>query len=288
MPALLDPADDLSPRPAAPRRVRPYARTVRGTGPAGLLLAHGAAGSVEENYGPLMAALTAGHRVVGVDYPGTGGTPRADGPLELDELAGELLAAADAEGLERFALCGFSLGGAVAIRIAARHPERVTALVLTAPFPYADTELRLASRVWLALGRGGDPDTLGRFALSRALGSDALAALDPRTADDLARRTGATSPAGMPEQVDLALRVDVREDLAAIGAPTLVISPTGDLLVPPRLHRATAAGIPGARLLEIPGGHVPFADDPARWGGVIVPFLTEVAGAAGGRPEAGG
>lgn len=52
----------------------PYARHTRGSGP-GLLLAHGAGGGIEANYGPIMEGLAARHTVVGVDYPGTGDTP---------------------------------------------------------------------------------------------------------------------------------------------------------------------------------------------------------------------
>ncbi|WP_373319876.1 MULTISPECIES: alpha/beta fold hydrolase [Streptomyces] len=50
----------------------------------------------------------------------------------MDELADQLVAAAVAEGLDTFVLHGYSLGGPIAIRAAARHPERVTALILTA------------------------------------------------------------------------------------------------------------------------------------------------------------
>ncbi|GKQ35778.1 alpha/beta fold hydrolase [Streptomyces sp. A012304] len=250
------------------------ARTVLGTGP-GLLLAHGAGGSVEANYGPVMDALAAGHRVVGVDYPGTGTTPRSPHPLDLDTLADALVAAADAEGLDRFAVSGFSLGGPVAIRLAARHPDRVTALVLTAPFPYPDAELRLNARVWQTLCGADDPDTLGRFVLARALSPAALEAMTPDELEAAARETGATVPEGTADHVDLVIRADVRADLPRIVAPTLVISPVDDALVPPRLHRATAAGIPGARLREMPGGHLPFAEHPAHW----ARLLTEGLGA---------
>src|SRR6185312_12081973 len=82
-------------------------RTVGGTG-SGLVLAHGVGGSVVLNYGLILDGLGAGHTVVGVDYPGTGRTPRAADRLTLDFLADQLIAAADAEGLERFALAGFS------------------------------------------------------------------------------------------------------------------------------------------------------------------------------------
>ncbi|WP_371271323.1 alpha/beta fold hydrolase [Streptomyces sp. yr375] len=241
---------------------------MRGSGP-GLLLAHGAGGSVEANFGPVMDVLAAGHTVVGVDYPGTGGTPRATHPLELDTLVDELVAAADAEGLERFAVCGYSMGGPVAIRLAVRHPGRVTALALTAPFAHADAELRLTAQVWEALCAAGDPDTLGRFVLAHALSPAALDAPTPRELDAAANVTGRTVPEGTVDHVDLVMRTDVRADLAAITAPTLVISTVEDRFVPPRLHRATAAGIPGARLTEMPGGHLPFTEHPARWAALL-------------------
>ncbi|GHI06301.1 alpha/beta hydrolase [Streptomyces cellostaticus] len=230
-----------------------------------LLLAHGAGGSVAANYGPVMEELTARYTVIGADYPGAGTAPRSTRPLELDELADRLVAAADAQGIERFAVSGFSLGGPVAIRLATRHPERVTALVLTAPFARADAALRLTAQVWRALVEAGDPDTLGRFLLARALSPAALEALGRQGVEAAVKEAGATAPEGTPEHVELVERLDVTADLGRITAPTLVVSPADDALVPPRLHRAVAAGIPGARLVEIPGGHLPFAEQPQRW-----------------------
>lgn len=101
-----------------------------------LLLAHGSGGGIESHFGPIRAALTgSGRRVVGFDLPGTGDAPRATAPLDLDALADGLVAEADAAGVGRFAVAGYSLGTTIAVRAATRHPERVTGLVLTAPSP---------------------------------------------------------------------------------------------------------------------------------------------------------
>ncbi|MCS0637746.1 alpha/beta fold hydrolase [Streptomyces sp. LP05-1] len=258
-----------------------YARTVRrtddGSAP-GLLLAHGAGGGVSANYGPVLDRLAAGRRLVGADYPGTGVTPRATVPLELDELAEGLVAAADAEGLERFAVAGYSLGGAVAVRIAARHPERVTALVLTAPFARPDHRLRLTAQVWRDLAADGRPEVLGRFMVPLAAAPEALAGLSAEEVEEIARVAGETAPPGSPEHADLVARLDARGDLARITAPTLVISTTADRLVEPALHRAVAAGIPGARLAELPTGHLPFAEAPERWAELTDGFLRETEG----------
>lgn len=250
------------------------ARTVGGTGP-GLVLAHGAGGSVALNYGPILEGLGAGHTVVGVDYPGTGRTPRAAGRLTLDFLADQLIAAADAERLQRFALAGFSLGGPVAIRAAAKHPDRVSALILTATFAYRDARLDLAAKLWGELYEAGDAVRLSEFLTLIAFGPEALKAMPERDLRLAIDGLAELIPAGTPEHVDLVRRADVRRDLATITAPTLVISTTADPLVAPRLHEELAAQIPGARLARIDTGHLPFAERPAEWLELITTFLAE-------------
>lgn len=253
------------PRPA-------LARTVRGSGP-GLVLAHGAGGSVEANYGPILSHLAAGHTVVGVDYPGTGDTPRSRTPLTADELADQLAAAAAAEGLDTFAIAGFSLGGPIAIRAATRHPERVTALVLTATFAYANARLRLAASIWRELHESGDPLLLAKFLTLVAFSTPFLDSIPPGQLDPAVQGLADTIPPGTPEHTDLVERIDVRDDLAAIRVPTLVISTAGDPLVSPELHRQLAAGIPGAQLAEFGTGHLPFAERPEEWQQLITTFL---------------
>ncbi|MEU6034072.1 alpha/beta hydrolase [Actinomadura sp. NPDC047616] len=254
-----------------------FARTVRGTGGPGVALAHGAGGGVEPNYGPILDGLAEGRTVVGVDYPGAGATPRSDVPLTLDQLADELVGAAVDEGLDTFSIVGYSLGGPVAVRAASRHPDRVKALVLTATFARPDNHLRLAGDLWSRLLEAEDRTPLGDFVTLFALSPSALAALPEDDLAETVAATVATVPPGTPEQVDLVRHVDIRAELAELTIPTLVITTTADLLVPPPVQRDVAARIPGARVAELDTGHLPFAERPDEWLKLITTFLEEVA-----------
>ncbi|MER6145905.1 alpha/beta hydrolase [Streptomyces sparsogenes] len=247
-------------------------RIVRGSGP-GLLLAHGATGSIDGNYGPILDGLAERYKVVGPDYPGSGRTPRAEEPLQLDRLADELVAAAVEEGLDTFAIVGYSLGTPVALRAASRHPERVTALVLTAGFARPNARLRLLNEDWLRHLRSGDGEALARW--GALLGPGAPFADRLSDEDMAAAVAGAREsvPPGAIEQVELIESVDVREDLGRVRVPTLVISTTADSMVTPYHHRQVADGIPGAEFAELPSGHLPFVEAPAEWLGLIRKFL---------------
>ncbi|MEA2627886.1 MAG: hypothetical protein QOJ10_346 [Chloroflexota bacterium] len=94
-----------------------------------LVLLHGGFGSVEM-YGPNVGLLAAGHQVIGVDLQSHGRSPAADRPMRFETMADDIAALMTLLKLERAAIMGFSLGGAVALRIAIQHPQLVERLVL--------------------------------------------------------------------------------------------------------------------------------------------------------------
>ena len=101
---------------------------VFGTG-SPLVLLHGGFGSVEM-FGPNVERLANGRRVIGVDLQSHGRSPAADRPMRFEVMADDIAALMKHLKLERAAIMGFSLGGAVALRLAIQHPERVERLVL--------------------------------------------------------------------------------------------------------------------------------------------------------------
>ena len=85
-------------------------------------------------WGPWNDALGAHHALTRYDGRGCGFSDRNVHSFALDELVADLESVVNAAGLERFALLGISQGGAVSIVYAARHPERVSHLVLCGAF----------------------------------------------------------------------------------------------------------------------------------------------------------
>jgi 2-hydroxy-6-oxonona-2,4-dienedioate hydrolase len=97
-----------------------------------LVLLHGTGGHLEayaHNIGPLARH----HRVIALDFAGHGHTTLARGDLEIDAYVAQLAALLDALGVDRAHLSGESLGGWVAVKFAAAHPERTGRLILNTP-----------------------------------------------------------------------------------------------------------------------------------------------------------
>jgi pimeloyl-ACP methyl ester carboxylesterase len=252
----------------------PFPALAAGSG-RGLLLLQGAGGTPELNF-PFFDALARERRVVAPYLPGTGPSRGAKDPLDPDETAERLAATAEAAGLETFAVLGYSLGSALAVRLAALYPARARALILTAGFARGRLSFRAAAAVWLAL-LNGDPRTLAHFMARIGLAEQYLSGLpEDRYQALIATLSDAPPPPGTAGQVELAKRIDVRADLPALAVPTLVITAARDALVVPAHSRELAASIPGAAEAEIDAGHLIAVEQPEAWQQEITRFLHKV------------
>ncbi|RDH09227.1 alpha/beta fold hydrolase [Tsukamurella pulmonis] len=239
-------------------------------------LAHGAGGGVRENFGPLIDGVS-DRRFVGPYWPGSGGTPRTDRPLEIDELADAVVAAAVDAGAERFPVVGLSLGAAIAVTAALRHPEHVSALVLTVGLACADFRVRTATDAIGALAAAGAWDALAAYVLGAASSETTLRALTDEQLERARVEVRDGMPAGAPDQMEVAGRVDVTGLLPRVSVPTLVAVSGGDRLVPVDIGRRFAE-IPGARLVEYPdAGHVFTPAEAAVWTADVAEFLRALA-----------
>jgi len=248
-----------------------------GAGPDAVLLAHNLLAQ-RESFAAVAARLAPRCRVLAVDLRGhgeSGGAPRA---FTARELAEDLRAVLDADGVARALIVGTSLGATAAALLALAHPGRVRGLVLLSATPRAASagdRLRFAAlaAVIRALGPGPVlPAILGQLlgASYRAREPEGVArvAAQIRAArrGDLARAIGAW--VGRPALTDR---------LAEIRAPTRVVVGDEDTACPRDRGEALAAGLPAATLLEIRGaGHSAQLERPEAVAAVIEAMLAEL------------
>jgi pimeloyl-ACP methyl ester carboxylesterase/DNA-binding CsgD family transcriptional regulator len=209
------------------------------------------------------------------DTRGCGLSQRRVDELSFESWVQDLEAVADAYGGEPFTLLGFTCAAGVALEYAARHPERVSRLILFGGFAtsyhstsHPDPAVRREGDLMLELaelGWGNDSAAFRQVFAARFLPD---ATLDQWRAFDERQRATATP--------DVAVRylramygMNVKEAATRVRCPTLVLHPTRDEMVRFEQGRRLASLIPGAQFVPLEGrNHVPFPSEPA-WHGFV-------------------
>jgi 3-oxoadipate enol-lactonase len=247
----------------------------RGTAGPAVILLHGFPLDARMWRGQL-AGLGELARVVAVDLPGFGRSPPPDvETLTMDDLAGNVMAVADALGFDRFVLGGLSMGGYVALAAHRRYASRLEGLILCDTRAEADPEPARAGRhadAARALAEGT------AFFVDRqrdSMFAPATLASRPELVAEVETWMRAVSPATLAAALrGMAARPDAQGELARITAPTLVISGRDDKITPPEGMAALARAIPGATLAQVPGGHLAPLEHPDETVAAIAAFLT--------------
>jgi pimeloyl-ACP methyl ester carboxylesterase len=104
---------------------------VHGTGGTLLLLLHGGLFDIDQQFGALLPHLSRDRQVVAADFQGHGRTDDVDRPLTAEGLASDVVGLLEHLRLPQVDVFGFSVGGAVALRLAVEHPELVRRLVVS-------------------------------------------------------------------------------------------------------------------------------------------------------------
>jgi DNA-binding winged helix-turn-helix (wHTH) protein/pimeloyl-ACP methyl ester carboxylesterase len=189
--------------------------------------------------------------------------------LSFESWVQDLETVVDAAGLERFALMGHSQGGAVAITYAARHPERVSHLILFGGYsrgadyrgnPEA-AEARRALETLVELNWGKVNPSF--FQLVTDLYIPERATPEEHCwFKDL--QLISCSTANLVKVMRTCDQINVRHLLPSVSAPTIVFHTDGDRIAPPEEGRIIAAEIPGARFVPLSSAnHTLLADEPA-------------------------
>jgi pimeloyl-ACP methyl ester carboxylesterase/DNA-binding winged helix-turn-helix (wHTH) protein len=211
--------------------------------------------------------LSSDHQLVRYDGRGTGLSDRDVPPLTFDDWVTDLEAVVEAAGLERFPLLGISQGGAVAAAYAARHPERVSGLVLLGAYSrgrlHRDDEWREhheAMRTLLRQGWGREDNAFREvFTITMIPRGDET----QRQWLTNLQRLSATAGVAV-EFHDASGQINVDALLGQVRAPTLVLHARDDRRVPYEEGRRLASMIPGARFVSLESeNHLLLEHEPA-------------------------
>ncbi len=235
-----------------------------------VVLVHGAGGHAL-HWPPQLRRLP-GYRVLAVDLPGHGRSPGA-GCQRIADYVAALRRWADAIHLPPAVWVGHSMGGAIVQTLALQYPERVQALVLIG------TGARLRVHPTILQGTADEATFLATVdtIISWAFAPES----DPRLRQLAAQRMAETRPAVLHGDFVACDAFDIRERLAEINHPTLVLCGEQDRMTPPRYAEYLAEHLPNARLVRIPAaGHMVMLEQPDVVARALRAFLDELSAPA--------
>ncbi len=234
-----------------------------GANPGGppLVLVHGAGGDLM--HWPANLRRLPGHRVYALDLPGHGKSAGV-GFTAVADYAEAVRRWADDLGLPKFVLAGHSMGGAVAVEYALRHPGGLAGLVLVS----TGARLRVAPQLLAGVlnDRDGTVDLLVRW----MYGDWA----DPNLLRLGARRLREVPPEVLHADFVACDTFDRRADVARIELPTLIVCGSADVMTPLKLSQSLHDQIAGSELVILPdAGHMAAIQQPEPVGAAVQAFL---------------
>ena len=224
---------------------------------------------------PVRTAVEQAARLITPDLRGFGASDKPPAGYGMAELADDVVRLADALRIDRFVLGGHSMGGYVALAVAAARPERLAGLLLVDTRAEADApEGRQRRDAGIArIAAGGAPAFLDEFVAG--LAGPASKARSPRLLEELRAIASEAAPAALAGCLaGMRDRPDRSDVLRRLDAPALVIVGQEDSLTPPSSSRAMAAALAKATLVEIPAaGHTPSMERPIPTAEAMLAFL---------------
>ncbi len=221
------------------------------------------------------------YRVIAPDLRGFGKTAAPEGIYAIDDMADDVVELLDALKIsEPVVVGGLSMGGYIALSMAVRHAKRLRGLMLmntrSAADPPEIAEVR--DELARAVESSGSVDAVVSTMMPRMM-SDATLKRRPELlglVKQMMEHSTANGVAGALR--GMASRPDRTADLPRINIPTLVITSSDDIMIPPEESRKMAEALPSAELVVIPdSGHLPPVEQPAAVNAAILRFLGSLA-----------
>jgi len=210
-------------------------------------------GSTSRIWGTLPGALGRKLRVFAVDNRGVGQSDDG-GPFTLDSAVEDVVALLDDRGIERAALLGASMGGVIALKTAAAHPDRVSRLVIASSAPCLTHHGRRVLEMLQDMLLYAPPDRTGAALMTLAFAPPFHEKFPGfvTEADRLYGIDGVDLPGTALQVEHLIEGWDLRPALPSIDVPALVLAGDRDPVVAPEETAELAAKLPRAELIRLP------------------------------------
>jgi len=222
------------------------------------------------------------YRCITFDNRGVGHSDKPDGPYDLAEMAEDAVAVLDAAGIETAHVMGASMGGVIAQILAVLHTDRVRTLILACTASRHHEWRRELLAEWRdTAAEKGMRHVAGR-SLRWIIGSRMRRRVE-LPASILWPLIAAAPAHAFVSQVNAILDADdgLREELATLDVPTLVITGSQDILTPVGDAEELAETIPGAELVIVPGAaHAVMVDRAPAFNEAVLSFLDRHRAAA--------
>jgi len=207
---------------------------VKGSGD--YVLQIGGAGFAHENFGMVTEAFQRQFTVIDFDLRGYGLSDRPEQRYTMEVWADDIAAMLDAIGVAKTHVHGTSMGGMVALKLAAKYPEKVDGLVVGCSSAKSDWMSRARWEVWKGLAKAYG---MGSEVLAMEIASQALSRrfLDSERGPEVAKVIQGVLERNCSVEVfcaacDAMTEMDLTSDLPLIAAPTLVMDGNEDILTP--------------------------------------------------------
>jgi pimeloyl-ACP methyl ester carboxylesterase len=235
-----------------------------------LLLLHGA-GSNAHAWHYQYEQLGNRHSPIAPDLPGHGRSSGVEGLRTIADYAAFMLAFLDALKLDSVVVAGHSMGGAIAMELALRNPNRVKALVLIATAAKFDIpKERLETWRAVTMGRASQPFNNDGY-------SPNTIASKPEVIREGWGEQIQTDPRVRWGDLVACSQVDLRDRISRIEKPTLILAGADDTITPPAEAESLKSQIRGARLEVVPdAGHRLTTERPDVVNPAIEKFLDEL------------
>jgi len=217
------------------------------------------------------------YSVVTFDNRGIGRSEGPDVPYTISMMAGDTVGLMDAIGISRAHILGISMGGMIAQEIALTYPQRVRGLILACTHCGGDRAVRPAEEIarafieYIFTGSQEAAQNIPRCLFTERTLREAPEVV--KRYQEISSRFPPT-PDTMIRQWKAIQAHDTWEDLARVQAPTLVLSGSDDVLVPPENSKILADRIPNAQLQVIEGGgHQFLVEEADAFNRAVLEFL---------------